>query len=70
MSNPTSRRGNAASGRRNRNRNQGGEYNARFAGEIFAHLNNPADGPTARKQTSEVAWKRPPSSSIRAEVSV
>jgi len=64
MSNPT-----GSSGRRNRNRSDSG-WVSRFAGEIFAHLNNPADGPTARKQTSEVAWKRPPSSSIRAEVSV
>lgn len=44
-------------------------YVPRFAGEVFAHEKNPVDGPTARRLTSEVAWKRPPSASVRAEVS-
>jgi hypothetical protein len=42
----------------------------RFAGQVFAHEQNPEDGPIARQQTSEEAWKRPPSASLRAEVSV
>lgn len=44
-------------------------YIARFAGDIFLHENNPADGPALRRLASEVAWKRPPSASVRAEVS-
>jgi hypothetical protein len=55
-----------ASGR-NRSSNR---YISRFAGEVFAHEGNPDDGPTARRLTSEVAWKQPPSASLRAEVSV
>jgi hypothetical protein len=47
-----------------------GAYNARFAGDVFLHEQNPEDGPIARQQTSEEAWKRPPSASLRAEVSV
>lgn len=41
----------------------------RFAGEVFAHAHNPKDGPVARKLISTVAWKQPPSASVRAEVS-
>lgn len=43
----------------------------RFAGEVFQHanLNSESDGPTARKVTSTVAWKIPPSASIRSEIS-
>jgi hypothetical protein len=44
-------------------------YIARYAGEAFLHLGSPADGPMARRLTSEVAWKRPPSSDVRSEVS-
>lgn len=44
-------------------------YIARFAGDIFLHENNPVDGPALRRLASEVAWKRPPSASVRAEVS-
>jgi len=57
------------SGRRNR---PGENYGMRFAGEAFAHLDldSSGDGPTARKNTSTVAWKQPPSASLRAEVSV
>lgn len=47
-----------------------GAYVPRFAGQIFAHEQDPEDGPTARRQTSEEAWKRPPSSSLQAEVSI
>ena len=47
----------------------GGRYVPRFAGEVFAHLDNPADGPDLRRLASDVAWKRPPSSDLRAEVS-
>lgn len=47
----------------------GGQYVPRFAGEVFAHLGNPADGPDLRRLASDVAWKRPPSSDLRAEVS-
>lgn len=58
---------------RNRNGGRGGDhggtYVARFAGEVFAHEKNPQDGPTARRLTSEVKWKQPPSASLRAEVS-
>jgi hypothetical protein len=49
---------------------RGGAYVPRFAGEVFDHINDPEDGPTARKLTSTVAWKQPPSASLRAEVSV
>lgn len=41
----------------------------RFAGEAFAHLGNPKDGPMLRKLASTVAWKNPPQSTVRAEVS-
>jgi hypothetical protein len=41
----------------------------RFAGEVFSHKGNPEDGPIARRLTSEIAWKQPPSASLRAEVS-
>lgn len=44
-------------------------YVARFAGAAFLSANNPKDGPYARRLSSEVAWKRPPSSDIRSEVS-
>lgn len=46
-------------------------YVPRFAGEVFQHhdLDSSADGPMARKLTSEVKWKQPPSASVRAEVS-
>jgi hypothetical protein len=50
------------------NRNSG-RYIARFAGQVFEHENNPADGPFHRKLASEVAWKRPPSASIQSELS-
>jgi len=51
---------------------RGGTYVPRFAGEAFDHLDldSSGDGPTARKNTSTVAWKQPPSASLRAEVSV
>ena len=50
-------------------RNENRRYTPRFAGEVFAHMNNPKDGPMLRKLASEVAWKRPPQASVRAEVS-
>lgn len=43
-------------------------YVPRFAGEAFGHLGNADDGPDFRKLVSEVAWKQPPSSKIKAEV--
>jgi hypothetical protein len=55
---------------RNRNPNSDG-FVPRFAGDVFRHqgLNAESDAPTARRLTSEVAWKRPPSASIRSEIS-
>lgn len=44
-------------------------YVPRFAGEAFAHDGSPPDGPALRRLVSEIAWKRPPSSTVRAEVS-
>jgi len=58
------------SNRPSRRGDRGGRFVPRFAGEAFAHEGNPEDGPTARKLTSEVKWKQPPSASLRAEVSV
>lgn len=46
-----------------------GRFVPRFAGEAFAHDGNPDDGPIARKLTSTIAWKQPPSASVKAEVS-
>ena len=50
---------------------RGGRYIPRFAGAAFLNdgLPSEGDGPRARKLTSEVAWKQPPSASVRAEVS-
>jgi hypothetical protein len=45
------------------------QYVPRFAGEAFLSASNPKDGPYARRLSSEVAWKRPPSSDLRSEVS-
>jgi hypothetical protein len=47
-------------------------YIPRFAGEIFAHAKDKSgEGtPTLRRLTSEVQWKRPPSSNLNAEISV
>jgi hypothetical protein len=45
-------------------------YVARFAGEAFVHRDNLPDGPMARRLISDVAWKRPPSATVRSEVSV
>ncbi len=41
----------------------------RFAGEAFGHANLAAadDGPTARKVTSTIAWKQPPSTSVAVD---
>lgn len=46
-------------------------YVNRFAGDILrSHLSSAIDdGPYARRLTSEVTWKRPPSASVRSEVS-
>lgn len=44
-------------------------YIPRFAGEVFAHMGNPKDGPMLRRLASQVAWKAPPQASVRAEVS-
>ena len=54
-----------------RSGDRGGRYIARFAGDVFLNEGLPShgDGPRARKLTSEVAWKQPPSASVRAEVS-
>lgn len=59
------------SGRMQRSGDRGGRYIPRFAGAVFDHenLSSEADGPTARRLTSEVKWKQPPSASVRAEVS-
>jgi hypothetical protein len=53
-----------------RTRRHDEKYGMRFAGEVFAHEGNPQDGPVARKLTSEIAWKQPPSAKLKAEVSV
>lgn len=53
-----------------RSGDRGNRYIPRFAGEVFAHEGNPQDGPVARKLTSEIAWKQPPSAKLKAEVSV
>jgi hypothetical protein len=47
-------------------------FNPRFAGEAFQHAySKTSEGtPTLRRLTSEVQWKRPPSSNINAEISV
>jgi hypothetical protein len=50
-------------------RQDGRRYQPRFAGEAFAHMDNPKDGPMLRKLASTVAWKNPPQSTVRAEVS-
>lgn len=42
----------------------------RFAGEAFSRAHNPREGPALRRLVSQVAWKRPPASTVRAEVSV
>jgi hypothetical protein len=55
--------------RPSRRGDRGDHYVARFAGEVFSHKGNPEDGPIARRLTSEIAWKQPPSASLRAEVS-
>jgi hypothetical protein len=54
-----------------RPRKTGARFIPRFAGEAFAHQGLPpsGDGPTARRVTSQVAWKVPPSSVINAELS-
>lgn len=54
-----------------RHGDRGGRYINRFAGDALINegLKSDSDGPRARKLTSEVAWKRPPSASVRAEVS-
>lgn len=48
------------------------KYVARFAGDAFLNesLGPQADGPRARKLTSEIAWKQPPSSKLKGELSV
>jgi len=55
----------------NSTNSRGGRYVPRFASEIFAHASLPAhaDGPTGRRLFSEVAWKRPPSAKLNAEIS-
>lgn len=55
---------------RDRSPNSDG-YIARFAGDAFRHLNlrTEADGPTARRLTAEVAWKKPPGASLQSEIS-
>ena len=55
---------------RSRGREASDGWISRFAGDVFLHAGDPEDGPLARKLTSEVAWKQPPSASLRAEVSV
>jgi len=58
--------------RSNRDRNPNSDgYVARFAGDAFSHLGlkSESDGPTARRVTAEAAWKKPPTASVRAEVS-
>lgn len=50
-------------------RRMGGRFVSRFAQEVFRHEGSPDDGPVARKLVSTVAWKQPPSASVRAEVS-
>lgn len=54
---------------RQRSREGGDGFTPRFAGDVFLHAQDPDDGPMARKLTSEVKWKQPPSASVRAEVS-
>jgi hypothetical protein len=51
-------------------RRTGGRYVPRFAGEAFRreHFGEAGIGPDARKLASEIAWKQPPSSKIKAEV--
>lgn len=48
----------------------GSRFVARFAGEAFRreHFGEAGLGPDARKLASEVAWKQPPGSKIKAEV--
>ena len=47
-------------------------YVNRFAGDVLLSegLGPQSDGPRARKLTSEIAWKQPPSSKIKGELSV
>ena len=57
--------------RSNRDRNPNSDgYIARFAGDVFRHqgLKPESDGPTARRVTAEVAWKKPPSQKINEEL--
>lgn len=58
-----------AGGRDRGRRRMGGRFVPRFAQEVFRHEGSPDDGPVARKLVSTVAWKQPPSASVRAEVS-
>lgn len=60
-----------SSGRPQRRGDRGGRYVPRFAGEAFQReqLGPDDGGPDARRLTSTVAWKIPPSASVRAEVS-
>lgn len=61
---------NQGAGGQGRNRRRmGGRFVPRFAQEVFRHEGSPEDGPVARKLVSTVAWKQPPSASVRAEVS-
>lgn len=48
----------------------GRRYVNRYAGDVLLHAADSEGTPVLRKLVSEVQWKRPPSSNLRAEVSV